>query len=593
MTDTPAERDDEGSWVRRTWDRLRRRKVAQWGLAYAAGAWAVVQVFGFAADSFGWPAATKQLALLGLAFGVPLAMVLAWYHGERGGQHVTGAEVAVITLLLLLGGGFMSWWGRLAESPRLRTDPRSPAAGPRGDKSIAVLPFVNMSPDPDQEYFSDGMSEQVLDRLSQVRNLRVIARASSFAFKGKPLDVPVIAHRLGVAYVLDGSVRRSGNRVRVTAQLIDAADNSQLWSKTYDRELTDIFAIQDEIAVMVVRQLELTLLANVAAPRATTSLEAYKLYLQGRYLQERHGLDDMIQAVDVYRRAVALDPGHAAAWAALAESQWLLADLGHIEVTTGARAAKEAAGRALHFDANLARAHYVTGKIAFAHDWDWPAADASFRRALAVDPGDEGTLLGTAFLALGHGRVDEAIAQIRQAVAASPLNPSTHVWLGYCDAIAGRFDDAVTEIRVGLQLSGDFSTGWYRLGVVQLLQGHPEAALEAMRREASENWRLPGLALMHHALQQEAESDAALAEAKRRFGHLMAYQIAEVYAYRGDTDAAFEWLDRAYRQKDAGLAYYLVTDPLLKRVTGDPRYSDLLRRMNLPEPQPAGPVVSD
>ena len=345
MTDTPAERDDEGSWIRRTWDRLRRRRVAQWGLAYAAGAWAVLQVFGFAADSFGWPAATKQLALLGLAFGVPLAMVLAWYHGERGGQHVTGAEVAVITLLLLLGGGFMSWWGRLAESPGLRTDPRSPAAGPRGDKAIAVLPFVNMSPDPDQEYFSDGMSEQVLDRLSQVRNLRVIARASSFAFKGQPLDVPAIAHRLGVAYMLDGSVRRSGNRVRVTAQLIDAANGTQLWSKTYERELTDIFAIQDEIAAMVVRQLEATLVVDGTAPGVTTSLDAYNLYLQGRYLHDRHGRDDMMRAVDAYQQAVALDPGYAAAWAALAESQWVVADMGYTEVAGPGACAPRLASR--------------------------------------------------------------------------------------------------------------------------------------------------------------------------------------------------------------------------------------------------------
>ena len=334
-------------------------------------------------------------------------------------------------------------------------------------------------------------------------------------------------------------------------------------------------------------------LGEAAPPRAATNLEAYKLYLQGRYLHDRHGRDDMMQAVDDYRRAVALDPGYAAAWAALAESEWLLADLGHIEVTTGARTAKEAAGRALHLDPTLARAHHVIGMIAFAHEWDWPAADASFRRALALDPGDYGTLLGAAFLSFGHGRIDDATAQIRQAIAASPLNPSAHVWLGYCDAIAGRFADAEREIRVGLQLSGDFSTGWYRLGVVQLLEGYPEAAIASMRREPSENRRLPGLALVHHALQQEAESEATLAEAKRRFGDAMAYQIAEVHAYRGETDAAFAWLDRAYRQKDAGLAYYLVTDPLLKQVVGDPRYPDLLRRMNLSERATAGTVMSD
>ena len=211
MTDTPTEREGEGAWAR-----LRRGKVVQWGVAYAAGAWALLEVVGFAADSFGWPVITKQLAMLGLALGLPIAIVLAWYHGDRGYHRVTRSEFAIITLLLLLGGGLVSWWGRVAEAPGAADASRSPPTSVASDRSLAVLPFVNMSSDPEQEYFSDGMAEQLLDQLSRVPNLRVIARTSSFAFKNKGVDITTIA-------------------------------------KHYDRELTDVFAIQDEISSAVVR----------------------------------------------------------------------------------------------------------------------------------------------------------------------------------------------------------------------------------------------------------------------------------------------------------------------------------------------------
>jgi len=578
MTDTPREREGEGTWAR-----LRRRKVVQWGIGYGAGAWALLQVFGFAADSFGWSAITKQLAMLGLATGLPVAVVLAWYHGDRGQQRVTRSEFAIVTVLLLLGGGLVGWWGRVAEAPSRPGAAQAPGSVAADNRSIAVLPFVNMSSDPEQEYFSDGMAEQVLDQLSRVPDLRVIARTSSFAFRNKAVDVETIAQRLNVSHVLEGSVRKSGNRVRITAQLIRASDSSHLWSETYDRELTDVFAIQDEIATAVVRALQVTLLGGKLPARSTTaSLDAYNLYLQGRYRFDRHGREDMEKAVSLYRRALELDPSYAPAWAALAEAVGVFADEGYGDVNASAREALDAAQKALSLDPQLALAHSMTGNVRFSYYWDWPAADASFKQALACDPSDMGATFRSGFLAMGLGRVDDAVALFRRAVTLSPISPSAHEWLSRVYVVANRLDDAEKEIRTALELSPDLSQGWYQLGLVLLEKGESKAALEAIQKERAENWRLPGLALAWHALGRRTESDAALAGVTDKYGDTMAYQIAEVYAYRGEGDEAFAWLDRAYRQRDAGLPCCLKTDPLLKNVKNDPRYAELLRRMKLP-----------
>jgi len=575
----PSGREGEGAWTK-----LRRGKVVQWSIAYAAGAWAVLQVFGFAADSFGWPAVTKQLAMLGLAAGLPVAVVLAWYHGDRGQQRVTRSEFAIVTVLLLVGGGLVSWWGYVAEAPIAADASRAPATSVANDKSIAVLPFVNLSSDPEQEYFSDGMAEQVLDQLSRVPDLRVIARTSSFAFKNKEADVATIAQRLNVSHVLEGSVRKSGSRVRITAQLIRASDSSHQWSETYDRQLTDVFAIQDEIATAVVQKLRVALLGGKLPARSTTaSLDAYSLYLQGRYLYDRHGREDMEKAVSLYRRALELDPSFAPAWAALAEAVGILADEGYWDVNAGAREAMESAQMALSLDPQLALAHSVTGNVWFSYYWDWPAADASFKKALACDPNDMGATFRSAFLAMGLGRVDEAAELFRRAVNLSPINPSAHEWLSHVLVVSNRLDDAESEIRTALELSPDLSQGWYRLGLVLLEKGESKAALEAMQKERNENWRLPGLALAWHALGRRKESDAALKESTDKYADTMAYQIAEVHAFRGEEDEAFVWLERAYRQRDAGLPCCLKTDPLLKNVKTDPRHAELLRRMKLPE----------
>jgi adenylate cyclase len=585
VTDAPTEREEEGAWAK-----LRRRKVVQWGLAYAAGAWLLLQVLGYVSGVFDWPRQVQQIAMLLILIGLAVVIVLAWYHGDKGEQRVTRGEVAVLAVLLLAGGGLVWWWDRAADPLPERDIAALPAAAPSratlaaDDRSIAVLPFVNMSSDPEQEFFSDGISEQVLDLLSHVPGLRVIARTSSFSFKNKDVDVATIAQRLNVSHVLEGSVRKSGNRVRITTQLIRASDSSHLWSNTYDRELKDIFAVQDEIAAAVVRQLKVALLGGQLPVRsAATSLEAYNLYLKARFLFDQHTEQSMARAVEYYEAALAIDPVYAEGWAGLAEAQSVRADEAYMDYAVGAEKARTAAQRALELNPAAAKAHFALGLVQFSHDWSWSAADASFTRAIELDPNEAMALSLAGSLAQVLGRDEAGIQLCRRAVASNPIGAYHRVQLGWALAQAGQLHDAEHEIRTALELAPDYAQGWYFLGLTLLLKGQPEAALDAMQSEPAEKWRLPGLPLAYHALGRRQESEAALREAKAKYAEKMPYQIALVHAYRGETDEAFKWLDRSYDVRDTGLAWFLRNDPFLASIKSDPRYAALLRRMKLPD----------
>ena len=322
MPDAPTERDDQAAWAK-----LTRRKVAQWGLAYAAGAWALLEVIGFAADAFQWPGVIKPFSMLILAIGLPVAMTLAWYHGDRGEQSVTRVELAVLTLLLFLGGGVLWLYGHRSNSTNVGVEavPAAPVEAPAvatsdARPSIAVLPFVNMSPDKEQEYFSDGLSEQMLDVLARVPQLRVIARTSSFSFKDKEVDAATIGRTLGVSHLLEGSVRRSGKHLRISAKLVQAADGSQVWSETYDRNLEDIFKIQDEIAGAVVAQLRVKMLGASQSVDRTTDPEAYADYLRARQLYRTDSKDSLEQAGALLERVVSVDDQYSPGWRLLAKT---------------------------------------------------------------------------------------------------------------------------------------------------------------------------------------------------------------------------------------------------------------------------------
>jgi TolB-like protein/class 3 adenylate cyclase/Tfp pilus assembly protein PilF len=482
--------------------------------------------------------------------------------------------------------------GLASSFPPLRT-----AASPAPDDipSIAVLPFVNMSRDEENEYFADGLSEELLNVLANIRGLRVPSRTSAFFFKGKDVDLRTVAQNLNVATILEGSVRKSGKRVRITAQLIRVATDTHLWSRTYDRELDDIFAVQDDIAHSVVSELRAALLGERGAVAASAdakaeikaaakgrgeNAEAYRLYLQARFFEERPSQEDVERAIDYYKQALAIDPAYALAWAGLARANTNQAAYYAQHVDGGFRNGREAAERALQLQPDLAEAHEALGRIQMWYDRNWEAADASYRRALELAPDNVHVARSAAQLANCLGRADEAIRMLRRAATFDPLSAPVQRSLASACVVSGDLDGAEAAARKGIELNpkGDLTHAW--LAVVRHLQGRLDEALEEFRKEPSPIFRLQGLAIIHHARGESAASDAALQELTAIGSEGAAFQIAEVHAERGDADAAFEWLERAYAQKDSGLPMAMVSVPL-RNVHADARWPRFLARLRL------------
>ena len=427
------------------------------------------------------------------------------------------------------------------------------------------------------------MSEELLNLLAKLPELRVIGRTSSFQFKGRNEDLRVIGEKLNVAHILEGSVRKSGEKVRISAQLIRATDGSHLWSETYDRTLDDIFAVQDDIAGEVVKALKLTLLGTTSMTRSRpVDPEAYKLALQGRFFLDRRGKENIERSVDYFQRSHERDPGYAPAWAGLSLAYTDQADNGYVPAADGYRQAREAAEKALALDPQLADAHLAMGWVQLVYDWDWEAADASFRKALDLEPGSAAALTYAGSQAQTLGRYNEAIELANKAIERDPLRPSSYGNLGVALLRVNRHAEAEAAFRKALELDPDGASRHRNLGLALLLQGKADAALQEMKQETDEIWRLAGLPLAYHALGRRGESDAALATFKSKHAGEMAYQIAEVHAFRGEADLAFEWLERAYDQRDGGLTD-IKGDRLMRGIVGDPRYKAFLRKLKLPE----------
>jgi TolB-like protein/class 3 adenylate cyclase len=452
-----------------------------------------------------------------------------------------------------------------------------------GIPSIAVLPFIDMSPEKNQEYFSDGLAEELLNDLAKIPGLRVTARTSSFQFKGKNEDVRTVGKMLNVGAILEGSVRKEGRRVRIAAQLIKTADGFHLWSETYDRELNDIFAVQEEIADAVAASLQVKLLGGKAAKSSGQgkNAEAYNAYLQGRYFYERRSGEGMEKAIDYYEQAIQLEPDYAAAWAGLAATRSTQARMGFVALQVGYEKAREETERALALDPGLADAHATTGFIKRTYEWDWAGADTCYQRALALEPGNAAVIQGAAWLAADLNRFEEALRLDRQAVQLDPLRASAYHTLAFHAWWAGRLDESSAAAQQGLRINPDFPWLHILLSRVYLARSRPQEALAEAEREPNPIMRLQGLALTHHALAQKQQSDEALRSLIANYQGDAAFQIAEVYAFRGETDRAFQWLDRAYVQRDSGLSE-TKGDPLLKNLEHDPRYAAFLKKMGLP-----------
>jgi TolB-like protein len=447
-------------------------------------------------------------------------------------------------------------------------------------RSIAVLPFLDMSEKHDQEYFSDGLAEELLDLLAKVPGLQVIARTSSFSFKGKSQDIPTIAKQLNVANILEGSVRKSGSHLRITTQLIRADTGVHIWSDTYDRDQEDVFKIQEEIARAVVDKLKLALLGGVPVSSARTSnSEVHNLFLQGRYFVAFDTADELLKSIDCYRRAIALDPGYAPAWAGLSYAIFRQAANSYVPVEAAFKDAMVAARKAAELDPTLADAYNMIGTIKMALDYDWSGAREAYDHALRLDPTNADVLFSAAHLTMSIGSTEETLAQSREALARDPLNLLYRRYMGRVLLFAGRYDEAEAMIRQVLDMNPSFPAAHYELGRVQLLRGRAAQAVAEFEAEQS-TWRPFGLPLGYHAQGRRADADAALAaQVQQAAGS--EFQLAETYAYLGDADKAFYWLDQAVRSHDPGIEW-LRGDPFLKSLTADPRHAALLHRLKLP-----------
>ncbi len=447
-------------------------------------------------------------------------------------------------------------------------------------KTIAVLPFVNMSSDPDQEYFSDGLSEELLNVLAKNPALRVTSRTSSFSFKGTNTDIKTIAAKLNVQHILEGSVRKSGNALRITAQLIDVETDAHLWSETYDETMDNIFAVQDTISRSVAEALKIVLLRKeTATQQRETNPEAYNAYLLGKHFASMRNNSE--KAAGYFQQSLAIDPHYAPAWVELSWIHSEQANDGSMPVRKGYEQARLEAEKALELDPNLAGAHLQIGWIKRRYDWDWSGADECYQRALKLDPGSARVVSAAAGLARTLGRFDEAVRLMRRSVELNPVSPGWHFNLGLYASYAGLLDESQAAFEKCLELNPQFSGGHEALGRVFLAQGKADSALAEMMRETEPDWQLYGLAMVYHALGKKKESNDALAEIIKGYQDEDAYQIAEIYAYRGESDKAFEWLERAYNQRDGGLAS-IKGNPLLRNITNDPRYAAFMKKMKLP-----------
>jgi TolB-like protein/Tfp pilus assembly protein PilF len=575
---------------------LKRRNVIRVAIAYLAGAWLLIEVAGTLFPAFGVPDWGVRFVVIVLALGFLSALIISWVYeltpeGLKREKDVvrdvsitqlTAKRLDWVTIGLIAAALVFIAADRFWMSPRHPEQPAAPvevvtdheqASEPEPQyppNSIAVLPFVNMSSDPEQEYFSDGLSEELLNLLTRIPELRVVARTSSFSFKGQNLEIPEIARRLKVAHVLEGSVRKAGNRVRITAQLIKANDGYHLWSESYDRTLNDIFAIQDEIAAEVVAQLKVELLGDVPIVKKINP-QAFALYLQARHLGSQHTAEAFEQSNRLYQQALAIDPNYATAWAGLARNYHLQAGIGLLPNNEGNLQARAAAQQALAIDPEHALAHAYLGRIAAMYDQDLESAARHLERALALEPANPDILNRGAALARDLSRLDEAIAMGKHSVNRDPVNPQSHSVLGKCYLWAGRLDEAIASLRTTLTLSPTFINAHYRIGVALLLKGEPEAALAEMQQERQAK-RLEGEAIVNHALGRQTESDASLAGLIDTF---TAYNIAYVLAFRDEADLAFEWLDKAVQHNDNGLTQ-IVNQPEFASIHNDPRWLPFL-----------------
>jgi TolB-like protein/DNA-binding winged helix-turn-helix (wHTH) protein len=483
------------------------------------------------------------------------------------------AAVALASVVILAGAGYISW-----RHFRSTTPP--------GKIMLAVLPFQNLTGDPQKDYLADGLTEETISQLGRLNpeQLGVIARTSVMGYKHKDGRLDQIGRDLSVQYVLENSLRESGDHLRLTAQLIQVKDQTHLWAQDYDYPAKDILNVEDEVAKAVAHEIRVRLTSNQQAELAQSrpvNPEAFDAYLQGHYYFERDTDKDTDMAAKYFERATQLDPSYALAWVGLSRARKWQAVTGLIPTGAGYRVAREAAERALALNPNLAEAHAQMGRIKQQVDFDWTGADASYRRAVALDPGNPEFVRLAAVSSAILGRFDEALQLQRRAVDLDPLDAHSWAGLGEAEYWGGKLDEAEADLKKAQELRPDDFLSSMFLSQIYVMQGRPQDALPEIERVGYDPMRKFLYAIAYHALGRKKESDAALRELIAKYQAIDPYLIAEIYAFRNQSDEAFEWLDRAYAKHDDGLIDMKV-EPLLKSLHNDPRFAAFLKKLNLP-----------
>ena len=562
--------------------------------------WLLIQVVETVFPLFGFDDAPARIVVIVLAIGFVPALVFAWAfeltpEGLKKEKDVdrnhsatshTGKKLdRVIMLLLVVALGYFAFDKFVLDPARDAELVKETAEKTRsdalvtsyGDKSIAVLPFADMSQEGDQEYFSDGISEELLNLLAKIPELRVISRTSAFSFKGKDIDIPTIAAQLNVAHILEGSVRTARNQIRITAQLIDASSDSHLWSETYDRDLSDIFSVQDEIAAAVVKQLKLTILQGTAKQKEPDP-RAYTLLLQGNHFSRMMTAEGLQKALDMYLEALEIDPDFTRAWVSLSSIYSKQGVMHLLPPKQAKKLAFEAIELALNIAPEDAHAHGAMAWFYMTNNGDLARAAQHYQKALSLDPTNTTIISNAAMLVESLGRVEEANKLLNYCVSRDPTNSIIFNNFGINSRFSGKLDKAEASLSTALSLNPSMLGVYYELGVTQLLKQDYEAAVAAFKKEPSEVFQTIGLVMAYHALGQLENSDRLLDQVIKSWGKYVGYYVAQVLAFRGEIDQSFEWLNKAVLAKDGDLTTAL-NEPLFKNLHQDSRWLMVLEKL--------------
>lgn len=566
--------------------RLRERKLVRWALAYVAAAWLVIEVIGQLGDIFDIPVGFQRGLVVVLAFGLLITLVLAWYHGERGRQRVNGGEIAILAVVLVVAVATVSTMDLGDEDLPTAMDEAGVVPPLR---SVAVLPFTDLSPERDQAYFSDGIAEELRSALAQVEGLRVASSTSSLSVEDRRLAPSQIGQRLGVTYLVEGSVRKSAERLRVEARLVNVADGFHEWSATFDGENADVFDVQDSIARAVAQAFEAGFSDTAQALRPPGQTEdhiAQDLYLRGRFAWNRRTREGLEAAVDYFRQALQRDPRYARALVGLADAYAVLGFYDFRPPSEAFPLAQDAARRALSLDASLAEPHATLGYAALYHDWDWTTAEESFRTSIRLDPGYPVAHQWYANHLTAQGRFDEALREMRTASELDPLSMIAFAATGWVHLYAGDPQSAIDQLEVALERDPDFEPAHLWKGQAHEALGEFDEAEESLRRavELSGESAISRAALARtlglYGRTTEARAILDRLEREGRSRYVPSYEIARAFVGLGDPGSALTWLTRAVDERAHSVAF-LAVDPQLDPLRDLLGFQALLARVEL------------